>query len=293
MTRLTGDNARKPRTVVELDPDHPGFRDENYRARRNEIARIAAEFEPGSSLPQVPYMKEEHDVWRRVWRELRPVHEKYACRDYREHFHTLELPSDYIPQLHEVSQMTEELGGFRLEPVPGLVTPRQFLSVLADRTFLATQYIRHHSAPLYTPEPDVVHEILGHAVTFSSPAFAEMNRVVGDAVRRTKTEEGVDFLANIFWFTLEFGVVMEDGEPKAFGAGLFSSAGELAQLKDAKLEPMDFDVMGRLPYDVTQYQPVLFCAESFDDLQRKIHDFHEAWSDDYLDSLPSTDPGTD
>jgi phenylalanine-4-hydroxylase len=285
MTRLTGDRSYTPRTVVELDPDHPGFRDKIYRARRNEIAQIAANYRPGDPLPDIPYTKAEHEVWRTIWQALRPAHKKFACRDYLEHFDNLELPTDYIPQLHEVSQRTQELGGFKLEPVPGLVTPRQFLSVLSDRTFLATQYIRHHSVPLYTPEPDVVHEIIGHSVTFSSPAFAEMNRVVGDAVRRTRTERGVDFLANIFWFTLEFGVVMEDGEPKAFGAGLFSSAGELDQLKDAKLHPMDFDVMGKLPYDVTMYQPILFYAESFDDLQRKIHDFHEAWSDDYPDSL--------
>lgn len=285
MTRLTTDRSYTPRTVVELDPDHPGFRDQSYRARRNEIAQVAASYRPGDPLPEVPYTKEEHAVWKKVREALVPVHQKFACREYLEHFDSLQLPTDYVPQLKDVSERTKELGGFSLEPVPGLVTPRLFLSVLAEGTFLATQYIRHHSVPFYTPEPDVVHEILGHSVTFSSPAFAAMNKVVGDAVRRTKTEKGVDFLANIFWFTLEFGVVMEDGEPKAFGAGLFSSAGELGQLKEAKLAPMDFDVMGRLPYDVTKYQPVLFYAESFDDLERKMHDFHENWSDDYPDSL--------
>jgi phenylalanine-4-hydroxylase len=112
-----------------------------------------------------------------------------------------------------------------------------------------------------------------------------MNEAVGRAVNRTKTEEGIEFLARTFWFTLEFGVVMEDRVPKAYGAGLLSSAGELGQFHERDLRPMDFKVMGRTDYDVTKYQPILFYADSFDDLQKRMNEFHDNWTDDFLNNL--------
>lgn len=272
--------------VVDLDPDHPGFRDAEYRKRRNEIAKIAVEYMPNTPIPHVEYTPEEHEVWGVVREKLKPEHEKHACEEYLKYAEKIELPRDRIPQLDEVSEKVQALSGFRLEPVAGLVTPRGFLSVLSDQVFLATQYIRHHSAPLYTPEPDIVHEVIGHACMLASPIFAEMNRVIGDAVRRTKTDAGIDFLSRTFWFTIEFGVVMEGKTAKAYGAGLLSSAGELDHFENnAELIPIDFKRMGTQDYDVTQYQPILFYADSFDDLQNKMYDFYNNWSDDYLKTI--------
>ncbi|RMH70243.1 MAG: phenylalanine 4-monooxygenase [Gemmatimonadetes bacterium] len=273
-----GDN----RATVELDPDHPGFRDKAYRERRNAIAQIAVDYKPGQPIPNVDYLPEEHDVWRIVREKLRPEHEKHACTEYLKYADKLELPEDRIPQLNEVSEKIYPLTGFRLEPVAGLVSPRGFLEVLKDRVFLATQYIRHYSVPLYTPEPDIVHEVIGHSCQLASPIFADINRVIGKAVARTKTQQGMDALSRIFWFTIEFGVVMEDGEPKAYGAGLLSSAGELDYFAtQAELVPIDFHRMATQEYDVTQYQPILFYADSFDHLQRTMYDFFNNWHDDY------------
>ena len=260
-------------SVVRLDPDHPGFRDGEYRARRNQIARIASAYRPGSPVPDAPYTAEEDELWRTVNDALAPAHARHACAEYLDCARSLALPRHRIPQLAEVSARVQALSGFRLEPVAGLVEPRVFLESLADGVFLCTQYIRHHSAPLYTPEPDVVHELLGHATTLASPRLAELNRLVGRAVRRARSAEEIDRLARVYWFTVEFGVVREGGAVKAYGTGLLSSAGELEAMSEACLRPLDLEAASRQPYDPTSFQPVLFCADSFDSMCRALADY--------------------
>jgi phenylalanine-4-hydroxylase len=265
-------------SIVQLDPDHPGFRDADYRARRNRIARLALDYEPGTPLPDAPYTEEEHTLWLTVRNEVDAAHERHACAEYLEAKRRLDLPRERIPQLREVSARVEAISGFRLAPVAGLVAARVFLESLADGVFLCTQYIRHPSTPLYTPEPDVVHELLGHAVTLASPRLAELNRRFGEAVRRTKSDEDFARLARLYWFTVEFGVVREDETIKAYGTGLLSSAGELEAMRDVELRPLDLDAAARADYDPTRFQPVLFCADSFDAMCRAISDFLAGWS---------------
>jgi phenylalanine-4-hydroxylase len=264
-------------SIVQLDPDHPGFRDAEYRARRNRIARLAAEYRPGDTIPAAPYTAEEHAVWRAIWEELEPRHRRYACAEFLECVGKLDLPRERIPQLGEVSAKIEALSGFRLEPVAGLVEPRVFLEMLAGGVFLCTQYIRHHSTPLYTPEPDVVHELIGHGVTLSSPRLAELNRLVGQAVRRTRSPEALERLSRVYWHTIEFGVLREGGAVKAYGTGLLSSAGELEAMNRAELRPLDLEAASHQNYDPTHFQPVLFCADSFDAVYELLRDFLLRW----------------
>ncbi len=271
--RITEDR----RTLVQLDPDHPGFRDPAYRARRNTIAQIAHDFEPGSPVPDAPYVEEEHAVWRTIRDSLAPTQALHASAEYLKVAGELDLAWDRIPQLGEVSARLQRRTGFRLEPVGGLVHPRVFLSHLGDGVFLSTQYIRHHSSPMYTPEPDVVHELMGHACTLASPIFCQLNRLVGRAAARARTPEGLERLGRVYWFTIEFGVYREGVGLKAYGAGLLSSAGELEAMHDAELRPFDLQAMERQEYDVTRYQPVLFCADSplqmIDSLTRYLTDW--------------------
>jgi phenylalanine-4-hydroxylase len=265
--------------IVPLDPDHPGFRDAEYRARRNAIARVALEYEPGSPVPDVDYTEEEQGVWRTIWNALEPAHQEYACSKYLQCARRLDLSRQRIPQMREVSAKVQANSGFRLEPVAGLVQPRVFLESLAEGVFLCTQYIRHHSRPLYTPEPDLVHEIIGHAVTLASESLAELNSLVGEAVRRTTATPALEKLARLYWFTLEFGVLREDGKVKAYGAGLLSSAGELAQMHKAELRPLDLDAAAEQHYDPTNYQPVLFCANSFSEMYEQLRDYLIHWQE--------------
>ena len=263
--------------IVQLSPDHPGFRDAAYRARRNRIAQLALSYQPGAEIPEAPYTPEEHQVWRAVWHALEPAHRAHACAEYQTAVRRLAFALDRIPQLREVNEKVQAISGFRLEPVAGLVEPRVFLESLASGVFLCTQYIRHHSTPLYTPEPDVAHELIGHAVTLSSTRLAELNRLFGEAVRRTKNTEALDRLSRIYWFTIEFGVLREDGRVKAYGTGLLSSAGELAEMHKAELRPLELDTAANHVYDPTHYQAVLFCAESFDAMYETLRDFLVGW----------------
>ena len=264
-------------TIVQLDPDHPGFRDSEYRARRNQIALLAMHYRPGDQIPDAPYTADEHRVWQTIWQALRPAHQKHACAEYLDALTRLSFSEDRIPQLREVNEKVHAISGFRLEPVAGLVQPRVFLENLADGVFLCTQYIRHHSTPLYTPEPDVVHEIVGHGVTLASPKLAELNRLFGNAVKQTQSADALEKLSRVYWFTIEFGVLRENGSVKAYGTGLLSSAGELEEMHDAELRPFDLDAAASEAYDPTHFQPVLFCADSFDELYQTLREFLMNW----------------
>ena len=259
--------------IVQLDPDHPGFRDASYRARRNAIARLAMEYQPGTRIPDAPYDAKEDQLWQGILQIIEPQHRWRACKEYLDCIARLDLPRDRIPQLSEVSAKVERISGFRLEPVAGLVQPRVFLESLANGVFLCTQYIRHHSTPLYTPEPDVVHELLGHAVTLASKRLAELNRMVGSAVKRTTSSAALERLSSVYWYTLEFGVLIEEYEVKAYGTGLLSSAGELEEMHAAELRPFDLQAASQLEYDPTRFQPVLFCAASFQTMYEQLQEY--------------------
>ena len=276
--RLVADEASPDRnTIVQLDPDHPGFRDPEYRARRNRIAQLALAYQPGQDIPEAPYTAAEHEVWRTIWEALQPAHQKHACAEYLASVERLAFAPDRIPQLREVNEKVQGISGFRLEPVAGLVEPRVFLENLASGVFLCTQYIRHYSTPFYTPEPDVVHEILGHGVTLASERLAQLNRLFGQAVKRTTSAEALERLSRVYWFTIEFCVLRENGSVKAYGTGLLSSAGELEAMHKAELRPFDLAAASRQAYDPTHFQPVLFCADSFDAMYDDLREFLESW----------------
>lgn len=261
--------------LVALDPDHPGFRDPAYRARRNAIAKLALEHREGDPVPTVTYEDDEHGVWREVWSRLDPLHARYACRAYQESAETVRLDRGTVPQLAALNEILERTTGFSMRPVAGLVSSRTFMSFLGRDRFLATQYMRHPSRPLYTPEPDVIHELVGHAVTFCHPAFARLNRAFGLATDRAD-DDRLEAVARAYWYTLEFGVVREDDGLRVYGAGLLSSFGELGRFEtETTLRPLDLEEVSRTPYDPTDYQRVLFVAESFTSMERQVVEWLE------------------
>jgi len=250
--------------LVVLDQDHPGFRDPLYRLRRNQIARAALDHrDDGRPLPEVPYTDEEHDVWRMVMDRLRPLHAARVVRDLDLMHHVVRLPADRIPQLREVSSHLREISGFTMRPVAGLVSLRTFLRRLGARQFLSTQYIRHASRPYYTPEPDVIHEIVGHALSLAHPGIAFVNELMGWAAEFADDAE-IQRLGQVYWYTMEFGACLEHGQVKAVGAGLMSSIGELEDFDQRGLLDWDLDVIAETPFDPTEFQPAYFVAPSFD-----------------------------
>lgn len=265
---------------VELSEDHPGFSDPDYRARRDALAALALDYRPGDPIPTPTYTETEHDVWRIVCRELADKHRRYANREFLEAVDELALPRDHIPQLPEVTERLAPLTGWAYLPVAGLAPLRDFYGSFADGAFHSTQYIRHHSVPLYTPEPDIVHEVLGHANQLAHPAFADLCRLVGEVVQRVETERALRFLSHVFWFTFEFGVAWEGSELRTYGAGVLSSFGELDHFRSAEIRPLDWAAMGTLDYDITHYQPVLFAASSIAALVDELRAFLDAYDDE-------------
>jgi phenylalanine-4-hydroxylase len=266
--------------TVHLADDHPGFADPDYRSRRNHIAALALDWEASKPIPHVDYTEEEQEVWRTVRRELAAKHERLACADYRAAMKRLDLPTDRIPQLDEVGAHLQPLTGFAYHPAPGLVPFEEFYGSLADGVFHSTQYLRHYAQPLYTPEPDLIHEVIGHGGMLASPALAELNRKAGRAARRLSTKEGRDFFAHVFWFTIEFGVLYEAGELRAYGAGLLSSYGEIEEFRSAEIRPLDIAEMGIHEYDITKYQPILYAADSVDQLLDVVGGFFDGCDDE-------------
>ncbi|MBA2894304.1 phenylalanine 4-monooxygenase [Nonomuraea soli] len=271
--------------VVELSKSHPGFADEVYRARRNTIAALAVNHTVGEPIPAAEYTEQEHEVWASVTRELKIKHRKYAPQEYVDAAERLGLPQDRIPQLQEVSELLEPLTGFRYLPAAGLVPLRTFYGVLADGYFHSTQYIRHHSVPFYTPEPDVIHEVIGHANALASDRYAALYRKAGQAARRVETDEALEFISKIFWFTLEFGVMTEHNELRAYGAGILSSYGEIEEFRGMDIRDLDIREMGTTAYDITKYQDVLFRAESLEHLEDVVGGFWDSCDDDSIARL--------
>jgi phenylalanine-4-hydroxylase len=265
---------------VHLADDHPGAHDPDYRRRRNEIAAGALAWKPGEPIPQVEYTESEHEIWRTVSRELALKHERLAIRAFREAKAALALPEDHVPQLDEVSAGLKPLTGFEFHPAAGLVPLDEFYGSLADRIFHSTQYLRHDSSPLYTPEPDIVHEVIGHGNLLADPQIAEVKRLAGEAARRCETAEGLQYLADVFWFTIEFGVMHEEGELRCYGAGLLSSYGEIEEFRGADIRPVDFHAMATLEYDITHYQPILFACDGMSELTERVGGFFAGFDDD-------------
>ncbi|MGC0142380.1 phenylalanine 4-monooxygenase [Pseudactinotalea sp. Z1732] len=265
---------------VHLADNHPGVNDPEYRRRRNEIAAPVMTWQPGMPIPQVDYTDEENQIWARVCAELAPKHERLAVRAFLEGKEALGLPTDRVPQLDEVSAGLERLTGFRLHPAAGLVPLDVFYGSLADRVFHSTQYLRHSSQPLYTPEPDIIHEVVGHGNLLASPQVAEVKRLAGEAARRCETENGLQYVADVFWFTIEFGVMYEDGELRCYGAGLLSSYGEIEEFRGADVRPLDFHLMATLDYDISKYQPILFACDGMNELTERVGQFFAEFDDD-------------
>jgi len=264
--------------INELHLDHPGDNDAEYRERRNYIAGLAKRFRETGEITDVDYNEDEQDIWRHVAGRLEEMHKKHASPFYLQAKKDLGISNDRIPQLTEMNRRLKELTGFRLAPIEGLVETRGFLSWLSYRTMLSTQYIRHHSRPEYTPEPDIVHEAIGHIPMFTNPNFADYSQFIGHGARIANDKQ-LEELGRLYWFTVEFGLVAHEGDIKAYGAGLLSSFGELEHAFSDKVErrPFDFEQVINHEYTYSDMQPVLYVVPSYAELKEVTRKYIESF----------------
>ncbi|XP_063046516.1 tryptophan 5-hydroxylase 1-like [Engraulis encrasicolus] len=262
----------------DLDADHPGFKDVVYRKRRKYFSDLAMGYKHAEAIPRVVFTKEEIETWGVVYRELNALYPSHACREHLQNLPLLEKHCGYrednIPQLEDVSRFLKERTGFTIRPVAGYLSPRDFLAGLAFRVFHCTQYVRHRSDPLYTPEPDTCHELLGHVPLLAEPSFAQFSQELGLASLGAD-DESVQKLATCYFFTVEFGLCREEGGLRAYGAGLLSSIGELkhALSGEAHIVNFDPDVTSQQECLITTFQDVYFLSGSFEEAKVKMREF--------------------
>jgi phenylalanine-4-hydroxylase len=264
--------------IEELPLEHPGAKDPEYRERRDYIAQLAKKFRETGKITDVDYSEEEQDVWRHVAGELEELHKEKASPFYLEAKKDLGISNIQIPQLTEMNRRLKRTTGFRVAPIEGLVNTRSFLSWLSWRTMLSTQYIRHHSRPGYTPEPDIVHEAMGHIPMFTNKHFADFSQFIGHGARMANDQQ-IEELGRIYWFTVEFGLVEAAGDIKAYGAGLLSSFRELKHAFSDAVERRPFvleDVI-KHEYTYSDLQPVLYVVPSYKFLREETRRYIESF----------------
>jgi len=264
--------------INELHIDHPGANDKEYRARRDYIASCAKSFRETGVITDVDYNAREQRVWRYVAEELEELQQKYASPFYLRAKKDLGITTERIPQLSEMNRRLKELTGFRLAPIEGLVETRGFLSWLSYRVMLCTQYIRHHSHPAYTPEPDIVHEAIGHIPMFTNPNFADYSQFIGHGARIANDKQ-LEELGRLYWFTVEFGMVEHEGDIKAYGAGLLSSFGELEHAFSDQVErrPFNLEQVINHEYTYSDMQKVLYVVPSYAELKEVTRKYIESF----------------
>ena len=263
--------------IEELQLDHPGASDEEYRERRDHIASLSKKFRETGVITDVDYTEEEQGIWRHVAGRLEELHQKHASPFYLKAKKDLGISNDRIPQLSEMNRRLKETTNFRLAPIEGLVDTRAFLSWLSWRTMLSTQYIRHHSRPEYTPEPDIIHEAIGHIPMFTNTNFADYSQFIGHGAR-VANDKQLEELGRLYWFTVEFGMVEHEGEIKAYGAGLLSSFGELEHAFSDSVERRPFDLEQVINHEFTysDMQPVLYVIRSYKELKEETRRYIES-----------------
>ncbi len=252
-----------------VQTDYPGAHDQNYRARVSNLIDVSKAAWP--FIPTYDYTKEEHSTWEHISDTLLPLQDMYACAGYLEGREKLNFTFDKIPQLDEVSKRMEELTGFMMAPVGGLLEKGEFLSILQHKVMRCTPYIRHPEFPFFTPEPDIVHELRGHAPMFTHEPFVEMSMNIGKAAAKAverNDEELLDLIGLFYWFTVEYGLIRENGEIKIFGAGNNGGIQDLLRSMDPTVEkrPISLNEIKELTIDYDAPQELFFVSESFEQI---------------------------
>jgi phenylalanine-4-hydroxylase len=259
--------------VLELEPGHPGLGDTTYVERRRALFALCRNHRLNRlGPPLIDYTPEETRIWREVSPELDALHCQHASRIYLQAKRALGISQTEIPQLRHLSERLEHETQMHLVPAEGPLAYRTFYSYIGQRGFPVTQFIRHGSHPEFTPEPDMIHDCLGHVPPLMNRDYAELLTLIGKAASATPRGEHVLALKRFSWFSIEFGLIEEEKETKVFGAGILSSTGEIpfSLSADVKRRPFITDEVIATDYDPSRMQDLLFIIPSFAFLRREL-----------------------
>lgn len=260
--------------TLELEAGHPGLGDTEYVQRRQALfAQCRRHRLESLGPPLIEYTPEETRIWRDVAPKLDELHRAHACSIYLDAKAALGISTAEIPQLRHLSERLERETQMHLVPAEGPLAYRTFYSYIARRGFPVTQFIRHGSHPEFTPEPDMIHDCLGHVPSLMNHDYAEVLCLIGRAAVTTSDPLQVLALKRFSWYSIEFGLIEEAGETKVFGAGILSSTGEIPFSlfsKDVRRRPFVTEEVIETDYDPSRMQDHLFVIPSFAWLRNEI-----------------------
>ncbi|MGQ3888917.1 phenylalanine 4-monooxygenase [Legionella sp. CNM-1927-20] len=213
----------------------------------------------------IDYSQEENSIWQQLYERQMAVLPNRACDEFLKGLQILNLPSNCIPQLPDISSKLVALTGWQVKPVEALISAREFFELLAERYFPAATFIRCQEELNYIKEPDIFHELFGHCPMLTDPVYA--NFLCNYACKVLAFPEGQwPLLQRLFWFTVEFGLIKTDCGLRAYGGGILSSISETAYSVESDI-PMRvlFDpvVAFRTPYRIDKLQQIYFVIDKY------------------------------
>jgi phenylalanine-4-hydroxylase len=216
------------------------------------------------------YTAEDHQVWKilfeRQIKNLPPV----ATREYLLGIERVGFVADRIPDFEEVNRRLKPLTGWQLHVVPGLIPNREFFELMSNRNFCATTWLRTMEQLDYLQEPDMFHDVFGHIPLLTNVPLcnflAELSRI---ALRFVENEHVIELISRVYWFTVEFGLIREEGKLRIYGAGILSSVGETRYALG--------DIPIRLPYNVRQLLDTPYIKEKFQEKYFVIDSYEQLY----------------
>ncbi|MFD2178071.1 phenylalanine 4-monooxygenase [Veronia pacifica] len=226
------------------------------------------ESKPVDGSGHIAWSMQENSVWNRlVTRQLDCINDK-ACEEYFTGLDLLSLPVDRAPHLSEVNEVLADTTGWQCKAVPALIDFDHFFHLLANKQFPVATFLRTEEDFDYLQEPDFFHEIFGHCAMLTNPAFAEFTHTYGKLGYAANKQQRI-YLARLYWFTVEFGLIENLDGLTIYGGGILSSPGETHYAfshPDVIRKPLNVVDVMRTPYRIDIMQPIYFTIDSLDRL---------------------------
>lgn len=218
----------------------------------------------------IDYSEAENRIWETLYFEQLKVIPGRACEEFLLGLEHLALPKNRIPQLPDINKCLYDASGWRVKPVPALISARAFFELLATKYFPAATFIRSEEELRYVQEPDIFHEIFGHCPMLTDVVYADFLHTYAQKVL-TYPEAYWPLLQRLFWFTVEFGLIDRGNSLRAYGGGILSSISETPYSIESD-EPIRvrFQPLAalRTPYRIDRKQAIYFVIQDYEELYR-------------------------